>query len=154
MRDAHDATETTMATTTGPTTGQREYSGGAVGLIAFAGILMVLGGIFHIIQGIVALVNDTFYVVGQEYVFKYDVTVWGWIHLIAGVLVALAGFFLFQGSIWARTVAVIIACISAIANFAWLPYYPLWSLVVIALDVFVIWAVTVHGRDIATRTGG
>jgi len=140
-------------TTTGPTTGQREYSGGAVGLIAFAGILMVLGGIFHIIQAIVAFVNDTFYVVGQEYVFKYDLTTWAWIHLIAGIIVALAGFFLFQGSVLARTVAVIVACISAIANFAWIPYYPLWSLVIIALDVFVIWAVTVHGRDILARTG-
>jgi hypothetical protein len=150
--DAHDATETTMATTT-TATGQREYSGGAVGLIAFAGILMVLGGIFHIIQGIVALVNDTFYVVGQEYVFQYNLTTWGWIHLIAGIIVALAGFFLFQGSVWARTVAVIIACISAIANFAWIPYYPLWSLVVIALDIFIIWAVTAHGRDIVARTG-
>lgn len=139
-------------TTTGPTTGQREYSGGAVGLTAFAGILMVLGGIFHIIQGIIALVDDQFYVVTQEYVFQYDLTTWGWIHLIAGIIVALAGFFLFQGSVWARTVAVIIACLSAIANFAWIPYYPLWSLVIIALDIFVIWAVTVHGRDIATRT--
>lgn len=152
-RDAHDATETTMtATTTGPTAGQREYSGGAVGLTAFAGILMVLGGIFHIIQGIIALVDDTFYVVTQEYVFQYDLTTWGWIHLIAGIIVALAGFFLFRGSVWARTVAVIIACLSAIANFAWIPYYPLWSLIIIALDIFVIWAVTVHGRDIVART--
>lgn len=129
-------------------TPQRQYSGGAVGLIAFAGILMVLSGAFHVVQGLVALVNDSFFVVGQDYVFKFDVTTWGWIHLIAGIVVALAGMALFQGSVWARTVAVILACVSIIASFLWMPYYPLWSLVVIVFDVFVIWAVTAHGRDI------
>ena len=127
---------------------QKQYSGGAVGLIAFAGILMVLSGAFHVVQGLVALVNDNFFVVGQDYVFKFDVTTWGWIHLIAGIVVALAGLALFQGSVWARTVAVILACVSIIASFLWMPYYPLWSLVVIVFDVFVIWAVTAHGRDI------
>lgn len=129
-------------------TPQRQYSGGAVGLIAFAGILMVLSGAFHVVQGLVALVNDSFFVVSQDYVFKFDVTTWGWIHLIAGIVVALAGMALFQGSVWARTVAVILACVSIIASFLWMPYYPLWSLVVIVFDVFVIWAVTAHGRDI------
>ncbi|HLN77756.1 MAG TPA: hypothetical protein VK204_11980 [Nocardioidaceae bacterium] len=127
---------------------QRQYSGGAVGVIAFAGILMVLSGAFHVVQGLVALVNDNFYVIGQDYVFKFDVTTWGWIHLIAGIIVALAGMALFQGSVWARTVAVILACVSIIASFLWMPYYPLWSLVVIVFDLFVIWAVTVHGRDV------
>lgn len=139
-----------MATTTGGrTSGQHEYSGAAVGLTAFAGILMVMVGIFHAIQGIVALANDNFFVVGEEYVFEFDVTAWGWIHLIAGVIVAFAGAALFRGSVWARTVAVVLACVSILANFLWLPYYPFWSITVIALNVFVIWAVTVHGRDIA-----
>ena len=81
-----------MATTTGGrTSGQHEYSGAAVGFTAFAGILMVMVGIFHAIQGIVALANDDFFVVGEEYVFEFDVTAWGWIHLIAGVIVAFAG---------------------------------------------------------------
>ena len=137
-----------MSTSTTRGTPQRQYSGGAVGLIAFAGILMVLSGAFHVVQGLVALVNDSFFVVGQDYVFKFDVTTWGWIHLIAGIVVALAGMALFQGSVWARTVAVILACVSIIASFLWMPYYPLWSLVVIVFDLFVIWAVTVHGRDV------
>lgn len=127
---------------------QSEYSGGAVALTATAGILMVMVGFFHAIQGLVALFNDEFFVFGEDYVFKFDVTSWGWIHLIGGVIVGLAGIALFQGAVWARTVAVILACVSILASFLWLPYYPLWSLVVIAFDVFVIWALTTHGRDI------
>jgi hypothetical protein len=125
------------------------YSEGAVAVTAAAGVLMVLIGIMHAIQGLVALANDDFYVIGQEYVFEFDVTTWGWIHLIGGVIVLLAGIALFQGAVWARTLAVVIASVSILLNFMWLPYYPLWSLVVIAFDLFVIWAVTAHGRDIA-----
>ncbi len=128
--------------------GQREYSGGAVAATVTAGILMMMVGAMHLIQGLIALVNDEFYVAGKEYVFQFDLTSWGWIHLVAGVLVGLAGMALFQGAVWARTVAVIVACISILANFMWLPYYPLWSLTVIAFNVVVIWAVTAHGRDI------
>ena len=123
-------------------------SGTAVGFTVFAAIMMVTIGIFHAIQGIVALFNDEFYVVGQEWVFKFDVTTWGWIHLILGIVVAVAGYFLLQGAVWARTVAVLVAVLSMVINFIWLPWYPLWSLTIIAIDVFVIWAVTAHGRDI------
>ena len=125
------------------------YSEGAVAITAAAGVLMVLIGTMHAIQGLVALANDDFYVVGQEYVFEFDVTTWGWIHLVGGAIVLGAGIALFRGSVWARTLAVVIASISILLNFMWLPYYPLWSLVIIAFDLFVIWAVTVHGRDIA-----
>ena len=124
------------------------YSPGAVGITVFAGVLMVLSGGLQAVQGLVALVNDTFYVVGEEYLFEFDVTSWGWIHLIMGVIVALAGVGLFRGAVWARTVAVIVASVSIIANFMWMPYYPFWSMTVIAFDIFVIWAATMHGRDI------
>ena len=137
-----------MATTTAGRSMTPQYRPGAVGLIVFAGVLMILSGIFHIVQGLIALANEPFYIAGEDYVFQFNLTSWGWIHLIAGALVALAGFALFQGSVWARAVAVVLAVISIIASFLWLPYYPIWSLVVIAFDVFVIWAVTVHGRDI------
>jgi hypothetical protein len=136
------------STTAGRAGGQREYSGGAVGLISFAGVLMILGGILHVVQGIVAIVDDKFFVVTADYVFQFDTTTWGWIHLIGGIVVALAGGALFSGATWARTVAVIVAGLSIIANFMWMPWYPFWSVTVIAFDVFVIWAVTVHGRDI------
>jgi hypothetical protein len=126
-----------------------DYSAGAVGVIVFAGVLMIMGGIFHAVQGLVALANDNFFVIGEEYVFEFDVTTWGWIHLIVGVIVALAGFAVFQGAVWARTVGVFVACLSILINFLWIPYYPIWSLTVIAFDVFVIWALTAHGRDVA-----
>ena len=126
----------------------QDYSTGAVGLTLFAGIIMVMVGAFHVLQGIVGLANDTFYVVGKDYAFKFDITAWSWVHLIGGIVVALAGFALFRGAMWARVVAVTLACLSMLASFAWLPHYPLWSLVVITLDGFVIWALTAHGRDI------
>jgi hypothetical protein len=123
-------------------------SGAAVGLTLFAAVLMIMIGVFQAIQGLVALFNDTFYVVGEEWIFQFDVTTWGWVHLLFGILVALAGVFVLQGAVWARTIGVILAALSALLNFIWLPYYPLWSIVLITLDVFVIWALTAHGRDI------
>jgi len=120
----------------------------AVGLSVFAGTIMIMIGILHAIQGLVALVNDTFYVVGEEWVFTFDVTTWGWIHLILGIVVAVAGFFVFTGAVWARAIGVLVAALSVIVNFAWLPYYPVWG-IIIALDIFVIWALTVRGRDVA-----
>ena len=127
----------------------RAPSGAAVGLTVFAGVLMIMVGVLHAIQGLVALFNDEFFVVGQQWTFKFDVTQWGWIHLLGGIIVALAGFALFTGAVWARLVGVIVVSVSAVANFMWMPYYPVWAIVVIALDIFIIWALTVHGRDIA-----
>jgi hypothetical protein len=134
---------------TGNNTPAAPRNGAAVGLTVFAGTVMIMVGVFQAIQGIVALFNDTFYVVGEKWTFAFDITTWGWIHLIVGVLLVLAGFFLFQGAVWARVIGVGVVAISAVLNFMWLPYYPLWSMLIIALDVFVIWALTAHGRDIA-----
>jgi len=120
----------------------------AAGYAAFAGVVLILIGFFQAVAGLVAIVDDEFYVVGQEYVFQFDVTTWGWIHLIIGIIVLLAGFGVFTGNVLARTVGVIVAGISALVAFAWLPWYPIWAVVIIALDVAVIWALTMHGRDI------
>jgi hypothetical protein len=122
----------------------------AIGLTVFAGVMMIVLGVMQVMQGLVALFNDDFYVVGQEWVFEFDLTTWGWIHLLVGALLAVAGLFVFQGALWARLVGIAVAAVSIVLNFMWLPYYPIWSLLIIALDVFVIWALTVHGRDIAT----
>jgi hypothetical protein len=130
------------------TQANRAPSEAAAGLSVFAAVAMMMIGSFQAIQGIVALANDTFYVVGQEYIFQFDVTTWGWIHLLLGILVAVAGYFVLQGAVWARTVGVIVAVVSALFNFAWLPYYPVWSIIIITLNVFVIWALTAHGRDV------
>ena len=125
-------------------------SGFAVGGTAFAAVLMIMSGSFNAIQGFVALFQDEFYVATREYVFQLDTTTWGWIHLLLGLLVLCAGFAVLSGKVWARAVGVILAVASALANFAFIPYYPFWALTVIALDVFVIWALTAHGRDVTT----
>ena len=120
----------------------------AAGYTAFAGVVLILIGFFQAVAGLVAIVDDNFYVAGQEYVFQFDITTWGWIHLIVGLILLLAGFGVFTGNVAARTIGVIVAALSAIAAFAWLPWYPIWAVVIIALDVAVVWALTMHGRDI------
>ncbi len=126
----------------------RGPSSGAVGWTMFAGFVMILVGSMHAIWGLVAIINDAFYTSVSEYFLKFNVSTWGWIHILAGVIFVLAGFGVFSGAVWARTVGVIMALVSAIANFASLPYYPIWAICMIAIDVAVIWALTVHGRDI------
>jgi hypothetical protein len=126
------------------------YSSWAVGWAGFAGIMLIIVGVMDFIQGLVAIVNDEFYVIDDDWVVKFDVTTWGWIHLILGVVLVLAGFGIFTGNVAARTVGVIVAGLAAIINFAWLPYYPVWSIILIAVSVAVIWALTAHGRDIAS----
>lgn len=123
-------------------------SGAAVGFTVFAAVMMIIIGVFHSIAGFAGILEDEFYVTTPNYILEFDATAWGWIHLIGGIVVLLAGFAVLQGSVWARTVGVIIATLSAIANFAFIPIYPVWSLAMVALAVFVIWALTVHGRDI------
>jgi hypothetical protein len=80
-----------------------------------------------------------------------DLTTWGWVHIVAGVLVVLAGFGVLSGNVLARTVGVILAGLSIVANFLFLPVYPLWSIIVITIDVLVIWALTAHGRELVAR---
>ncbi len=128
-------------------------SGWAAGWATFAAILMILVGLFHAFAGLVAIFDESFYVVAEEWLFEFDATTWGWIHLIGGLIVLVSGFGIFTGNVVARTVGVVIAASSALINFAWLPYYPVWSVLMIALAVAVIWALTVHGRDIAKQSG-
>jgi uncharacterized membrane protein len=120
---------------------------GAAVATVFAGSLMLMVGIFQFIQGLVALVEDEFYVRVSDYTFKFDVTTWGWIHLILGAVVALAGLFIFSGNVAARAVGIFLAVLAAIANFLWIPYYPIWSILIIALCVFVIWGLSTVRLD-------
>jgi hypothetical protein len=127
------------------------YNGtsGWVGWIAFAGLMMTMLGFFHIIQGLVALFNETYFLVpDSRLIVSVNYTTWGWIHLIAGLIVMFAGFGVLAGKVWARTIGVIVALVSAVLNVAFLGAYPIWSLIMIALDVVVIMALTVHGSDI------
>lgn len=121
--------------------------GFAAGTSIAAAILLVTVGLLQIFQGISAVAKDNVLVFGPEYTYSFDVTTWGWIHLVVGILIALTGFFLMTGATWARIAAIFLAALSIIANFLWLPYYPLWSILIIALDVVVIWAVTTWDTD-------
>ena len=127
-----------------------DYSSWAVGWAGFAGVMLIIIGVFDFIQGLVAIVDDEFYVATQEWVFEFDTTAWGWIHLILGVVLIASGIGIFSGNVAGRTVGVVVAGLAMIANFAWLPYYPIWSTIVIAICIAIIWALTAHGRDIAS----
>lgn len=127
----------------------RAPSAFAAGTSVLAAVLMMMVGGFNAIQGLVALFQDDFYIALPNYVLEVDVTVWGWIHLLVGALVLVAGIAVLSGRVWARTIGVVLAVLSALVNFAFLPYYPFWSLTIIALDVVVVWALTAHGRDVA-----
>jgi hypothetical protein len=124
-------------------------SGWAVGGVMFAATIMVMTGAFQAITGLVAILDGQFFVPVRGYTFDLDLTAWGWIHLVLGLAVAAAGFALFTRAVWAGVAALFLAVLSAINNFFFIPYYPFWSLLVIALDVWVIWALT---RPSAIRT--
>jgi hypothetical protein len=132
--------EADMSTTRQTRRAPDTYSGGAVTVTVMAGVLMMLVGVMHAIQGLVALVNDNFYVFGKEYVFEFDITAWGWIHIVLGAIGVAAGVGILMNQTWAQVTGIGFACLSALANFAFLPYYPLWAIVVIAFNVLVIWA--------------
>ena len=121
---------------------------GWVGWIAFAGTMMVMVGIFHFIQGLVAVFQDEYYLVGKNGLAVHvDYTAWGWTHMIAGAVIAAAGVALFSGKMWARVIGVILASVSLLVNFAFIAAYPFWSAIVIAMDIFILLALTVHGRE-------
>ncbi|MEE4024481.1 hypothetical protein V1Y59_15455 [Gordonia sp. PKS22-38] len=115
--------------------------GFAFGISIVAAALLFVAGLVAVFQGISALANDELFVVGAEYVYQFDLTTWGWIHLIIGILAIVVAGGLAVGADWARISAIVIASISIIAQFLWLPYYPLWAILIIALDLIVIWAV-------------
>ena len=123
-------------------------SGWAVGFILFAAIMMIMVGLFQALQGLIAIFENEFYVTTRNYIFQFDATTWGWIHLLVGLLVAFAGYGLLSGKTWARVVALTLAVLSAITNFLFIPYYPFWALLLITLDIFVIWAIAAHGGDL------
>ena len=122
-----------------------EVSGWAAGGILFAATAMTLVVIFQIITGLVAIIDDEFFVVTRNYTFDIDTSVWGWIHLVLGVLFVFTGIGLLNRSTWAGVAAIFFAMLSALVNFFFIPYYPIWSIVVIAADVWVIWAITRPG---------
>lgn len=126
-------------------------TGWAVGLSLFAGVLMIIGGVFNAMEGVVALARNEVYVTTPRYLFAFDLTTWGWIQIIVGIVIAVAGVGVITGKLWGRLVGIVLAALSMLANFAFIPYYPVWSLAIIALNVFVIWALCVYNRDTASN---
>jgi len=127
----------------------RRPGGWATGFTVFAVAMMFTSGVFQILEGIAALVKDEFFVTTDNYVFNVDTTAWGWIHLLIGALLVLVALGVLSGATWARVTGVAIAVLSMVSNFMFLPYYPLWAILVIALDIAVIWALSQYSlRDL------
>lgn len=136
-----------MAQATGESSVVRELpteseSGFARGGVIFAATVMFVVGVFQALQGVVAILDDDFFSPVSDYTYDLDVTTWGWIHLIAGVVVAVSGLALFAARRWAAIIAIALAVMSAVSNFFFIPYFPIWSLVSIGLALWVIWALT------------
>lgn len=120
---------------------------GWVGWVYFAGFMMLIMGILEMISGLVALLKDTYFVVGASNLLVFDYTTWGWVHLLIGLVVMMAGSAVISGRMWGRVVAIVLAVFSTIANFAFISAYPIWSVIVIVVNVLIIYALTVHGNE-------
>ena len=127
------------------TSGDQRVSGWAVGGITFAAVVLMLIGFFQLVAGLSAIIDDEFFVVTRNYTFDLDTSAWGWIHLLLGLLLVFTAWGLFIGAGWAVVVGIFLAGLSALANFFFIPYYPFWAILVIALDVWVIWSLTRPG---------
>jgi nitrate reductase NapE component len=123
----------------------------ASGLVVFAAVMMVVAGFLDLFRGIMGVAEDDVFVSTPNYIFKFDLTTWGWIHLIFGALAIIVGMGLFRPAMWARVAGVGLASLLLIANFLSIPYYPLWSVVAIAMYGFIIWALCTVRPDADRR---
>ncbi|MHC0429334.1 DUF7144 family membrane protein [Streptomyces sp. O3] len=119
----------------------------ASGGTLFAGVLMLVYGVLGVLHGIAAIAEDDVYARLGDYVYKFNLTAWGWIHLVLGVLVAVVGCGILKRAGWAKALGVGIACAVVVVNFVWLPYQPVWALIAVAIGVFVIWALCTDTSD-------
>jgi hypothetical protein len=148
---SHSRTEPVTSSSYPPSSGA-DVSGWA-GWVVFAGIMMIMLGAFQVIEGLVALFDQGYYLVAPSgLVLSVDYNTWGWAHLIIGVLAVATGIGLIAGNMLARVVGVILAVLSAILNLVFIAAYPVWSTIVIAIDVIVIYAIVVHGRELKGST--
>ncbi len=121
---------------------------GWAGWAAFAGLLMVLAGFFQVLVGISAIVRNTVYFVGPYNILSVDIANWGWLHLLLAILLLGAGLSVLKGNAYGRVVGVILAAISAVVNMAFIPAYPVWSILVMVVDIVIIYALVVHGGEL------
>ena len=127
---------------------KREVTGWA-GWAAFAGIMMIVGGFFQAIVGLTAIIKESFFVVSPNYLLNINVHAWGWVHLIWAIIIVLAGFAVLSGKVWGRVIGILIASITAIVNMYYIPYYPIWSLLIVAVDIIVIYSLAAHGGELS-----
>jgi hypothetical protein len=125
---------------------------GWTGWGVFASVLLLIAGIFDLMFGLAAVIGpNTTVVVAETGLFAVDVAAWGWWHIIAGIALIILSFFLYRGATWARVVAIIIVIINAVGQLTLLSVQPFWSLVILAVDVLIIYALTVHGRELKIK---
>ncbi|MFJ4682367.1 hypothetical protein ACIQNG_18290 [Streptomyces sp. NPDC091377] len=132
---------------------QRTDAGGGgwvTGGITFAGVLMLVGGVLAILQGVAAISDDHVYASVGTYIYEINLTGWGWIHVVLGALFAITGWGVLTGAAWGRVAGIALASLSLVAQFLFLPYAPVWSVVMMAIDVFIIWALA-SGQEAASR---
>ncbi|MFE2327943.1 hypothetical protein ACFXD5_29220 [Streptomyces sp. NPDC059385] len=134
------ASDTTRSTAAGP----HPWKAPVSGTTAFAAALMIFGGAMAVFEGIAAIAKDDIFLRTRHYVFEFDLTGWGWIHLIVGIVIVLAGCAVLSGALWARYFGVVAAGLGALANFLSIPYYPFWAMTLVAVNIFIIWALC-HG---------
>lgn len=130
---------------------QTNTPSGWVGWAYFASFMMMLAGALHIVAGLTAVFKDEFFVVTERSLLVFNFQTWGWVSLVMGLVVFMAGLELLRGAMWARVVAVILAVMSFVANMAFLNAYPLWSIIVMVVDVLIIYALTVHGSELREK---
>lgn len=121
---------------------------GWIGWVVFASVMMMLIGFFQIIYGLAAIFRQGFFVVTQNHLLVFNFTTWGWISLLLGIIVLAAGYELMRGAVWARVLAVFLAGLSIIANMAFVEAYPIWSIMIITFDIFIIYSLIVHGGEL------
>ncbi|MDQ1040250.1 hypothetical protein QFZ75_006666 [Streptomyces sp. V3I8] len=125
-----------------------------VGGVVFAVCMMAIVGAYQVFVGMGALMEDNFYTRSNDYPYDLDINVWGWVHLISGIVVLAAAFTVFKGRTWARVVGITVAALSALENFLFTPYYPVWSILIIAFDVLIIWSLATYGQAQAHKVYG
>ena len=135
--------------TSGSVASEQQSSTRVTGLPRFAGILLIVSGLWNVLAGISQILNDKIFVSTPQYVYYFDITIWGWVHVLMGALVLVAGIGVLKATAWGRMLGVALASASLLVNFAFLPHYPFWSMLVIALDVLIIWqlASQAWGKD-------
>jgi len=123
---------------------QQDSLASARRLTASAGVVVIIAGVWHILQGVAALVHDPRYTSPSNYIYKFQLTGWSWVYLVLGTVGLAVGIAVFTGQVWGRVTAILLALLSMVVNFLFLPWYPLWSMLMIALDVFIIWVLVMY----------